>query len=118
MTDGGVWKKATKEKAGMRWDREVKNIRYNIRGKQDEIAVFIGDCGAYKTKVGGKIRTREKEALRRNVDHEEYVKIKGWSRQGIGMKICLHAQMDREKAETGNTGGRPGAAKRKKGVNQ
>ena len=54
----------------------------------------IKDGGEYKTKVSDMKESREKKALRQEVDEEEHLKIYGGLREGIRTKTYLHGPMD------------------------
>ena len=58
------------------------------------VIMSIEDVGEYKTKVGDMIELRERKSLRRKVEEEEYLKIYGGLREGIGMKTYLHGPLD------------------------
>ena len=82
IVDRFVWKKRTKGKAGIRWDKVVENISKEIGGNKKEI-MSIEDGEEYKTKVSDMIELRERKALRQKVDEEEHLKIYGGLREGI-----------------------------------
>ena len=57
----------------------------------------VGESAGYKTKVRGTVETREKGALRCEVDKEEHLKIYGGLKEGIGMKAYLYGPLDAAK---------------------
>ena len=57
----------------------------------------MGGNAWYKTNVRDMIETREKGALRCKVDKEEYLKINGGLKEGIGMKVHFHGPLDAAK---------------------
>ena len=69
IVDRYVWKKRTKGKAGIRWDKVLENVWKEIRGNKKEI-MSLEDVGEYKTKVGDMIELRERKSLRQKVDEE------------------------------------------------
>ena len=83
IVDRCVWKKRTKGKAGIRWDKVVENVWKEIGGNINEI-MSIEDVGEYKTKVGDMIELREMKSLRQKVDEEEHLKIFG------GLKFLVY----------------------------
>ena len=84
IVDRAVWKKVTRGQP-VRWDKEVEKVWQEIGGNKDEV-LSIGESAGYMTKVRDMIETREKGALRCNVDKEEHLKIYGGLKEGIGMK--------------------------------
>ena len=62
IVDTAVWKKVTKWKAGIRWDRVVKKAWKDNRGKQAKV-LSIQKVGGYKTEVKVRIEIRERPAL-------------------------------------------------------
>ena len=90
-----MWKKATKGQP-VRWDKEAERVWEEIGGNKDEV-LSIGESAGYKTKVRDMMETREKGALRCEVDKEEHLKIYGGLKEGIGMKAYLHGPLDSAK---------------------
>ena len=88
IVDRFVWKKKTKGKAGIRWDKVAENVWKEIEGNKNEI-MSIEDVGEYKTKVGDTIELRAMKSLRQKVEEEEHLEIYGGLREGIGMKNIL-----------------------------
>ena len=93
IVDRFVWKKRTKGKAGIRWDKVVENIWKEIGGDKNDI-VSIEDVGEYKTKLDDMIEVREIKLLKQKVEEEEHLKIYGGLREGIEMKTYLHGPLD------------------------
>ena len=60
IVDKFVWKKRTKGKAGIRWDKVVENIWKEIGGNKKDIIMSIEDGEEYKTKVSNMIELRGK----------------------------------------------------------
>ena len=58
VADRGVWEKATKGRAGKRWDIVVEKVWEDIGGNQEEILSIHGVWG-YKTEVKERIDGRD-----------------------------------------------------------
>ena len=95
IVDRAVWKKVTNGQP-VRWDKEVERVWQEIGGDKDEV-LSIGESAGHKTKVRDMIETREKGALRCKVDKEEFLKIYGGLKEGIGMKAYLHGPLEAAK---------------------
>ena len=59
ITDRAVWEKATKGRAGIRWDSVFENVWKDIGGNQEEI-LSVEEFAGYKTEVKEKIEIRER----------------------------------------------------------
>ena len=59
IADGAVWEKATKGRAGIRWDSVFENVWKDIGGNQEEI-LSVEEFAGYKTEVKEKIEIRER----------------------------------------------------------
>ena len=94
IVDRFVWKKRTKGKAEIRWDKVIENVWEEMGGNKKAIIMYIEDGVKYKTKESDMIELREKKALRQKIDEEEHLKIYGGLREGIGMKTYLHGPID------------------------
>ena len=69
VVDRFVWKKRTKAKAGIRWDKVVENVWKEIGGNKKEI-MSTEDVGEYKTKEGIKRKEiAERESRRGRAPH-------------------------------------------------
>ena len=59
IADRAVWEKATKGRAGIRWDSVFENVWKDIGGNQEEI-LSVEEFAGYKTEVKEKIEIRER----------------------------------------------------------
>ena len=99
IANRAVWEKATKGRAGIRWDSVVEKAWKDIGRNQEEI-LSIEKFAGYKTEAKEKIEIRERLALRNKVKEEEQLEIYEVLREGIGMKTYLHCPMDYSYAKT------------------
>lgn len=84
ILDRAVWKSVTKGQAGGKWGGVAVKVWEGVGGRQEE-TVPIGECGTNKSKVKGKIETREEQELRQKEDEEEHLNIYKGLREGKGM---------------------------------
>ena len=93
IANRAVWEKATKGRAGIRWDSVVEKVWKDTGGNQEKI-LSIEKFAGYKTEVKEKIEMRGRLALRSKVKEEEDLEVYGGLREEIGMKTYLHGPMD------------------------
>ena len=88
-----LWEKATKGRAGTRWDSVVEKVWKDIGGNQEQILTTEKFAGC-KTEVKEEIEIRERLALRNRVKEEENLEIYRGLREEIGMKTYMHGPKD------------------------